>query len=129
LCFYLFISTRLDIKEITVIGPTPPGTGEIALTLSLTSLKLTSPSIFLLLKVFIPTSTIVAFSLTFSFPIRLWLPAATIRISHSSVPFIPVLRSNLLTLKPWDSIASAKGLPTRFDWPITPIILFLKDIS
>ena len=41
--FYLTVSTQLFINIAIVIGPTPPGTGVIALTLSTTSSKSTSP--------------------------------------------------------------------------------------
>ena len=74
-------------KHAIVIGPTPPGTGEIALTLSFTSLKLTSPTI-LLSTLFIQTSIIIESFLTQSPFIKFALPtAATIISAFLHSPF------------------------------------------
>ena len=55
-------------RQAIVMGPTPPGTGDIAIVLSLTSLNKTSPTNFDLfsfnLILFIPTSITIAPSFT-----------------------------------------------------------------
>ena len=67
------------------MGPTPPGTGEIALTLCSTSLNKTSPTNFdfssFILILLIPTSIIIAPSLTQSEFTNSGLPIAAIKIS------------------------------------------------
>ena len=71
------------------MGPTPPGTGAIAFTLSLTSSKLTSPTI-LSPYLFMPTSIIIEPSFTQSFFTNFATPTAAIKISafeHSSFKF------------------------------------------
>ena len=61
-------------------GETPPGTGVIALTLSLTSSKSTSPTI-LSATLFIPTSIIIESFFTQSPLTKFATPTATIKIS------------------------------------------------
>ena len=72
-------------RHAIVIGPTPPGTGDIALTLFSTSLNKTSPTSFdfssFILTLFIPTSIIIAPSFTQSLSTNSGYPIAAIRMS------------------------------------------------
>ena len=63
-----------------VIGPTPPGTGVIALTLFFTWSKQTSPTILSSTRV-VPTSMITAPSLTISAVTKSGFPIAATKIS------------------------------------------------
>src|SRR3990167_9665288 len=91
----LYASKRFSKREATVMGPAPPGTGEIALTIFETSTKLTSPTSLgelnkdcpcsTCLIAFIPTSITTWFLETCSLPIKFGLPAATTKISADLV--------------------------------------------
>ena len=115
---------KFKIKEITVIGPTPPGTGVIYDAFSLKLKKSKSPEILLLLRC-IPTSTSTTPSLTFEGKIGFMHPVATITTFELSMPSYGVNLSYFLTtLLKFDKYFD-KGLPTIFDCPIIDISLFL----
>ena len=73
-------STVFLNKQAIVIGPTPPGTGVIALATFETSLKSTSPTMPSVV-LFIPTSITIAFFFTQSPFTKLRFPTAAIIIS------------------------------------------------
>ena len=102
-----------------VIGPTPPGTGVIALVLLFNSSKFTSPTIFSP-TLFIPTSITIAFSLTQSFFTSFGTPTAAIKISalrHSFCKF-SVFECTIVTVQFYFNNNWAIGLPFRLDLPI-----------
>ena len=117
-------------KHAIVIGPTPPGTGVIALATFETSSKSTSPTIpeSVLLM---PTSITIAPFFTQSPLTNFGLPTAAIIISallHSSFKSF-VLECVIVTVQFSFYNNSAMGLPFKFDLPIITACLPLKLFS
>jgi hypothetical protein len=104
-----------------VIGPTPPGTGEIQAALGSTSSKRTSPTSPPSSLRWMPTSTTTAPSPTYSAPTISRLPAATMSTSARRVT------ADNSRVREWQSVtvafsrrsSCASGLPTRFERPTT----------
>ena|GEM_PF-6576825 len=110
------------------MGPTPPGTGEIALTFFDTESKSTSPTACPSIKVQ-PTSIMIDLSDTIEVLIKFGFPIADIMIS---APRVCSMRFSVLLLQQ-TTVAhlfismSDMGFPTIFDRPSTTI--FFPRIS
>ena len=116
-------------KQAIVIGPTPPGTGDMKLALSFTSSKLTSPTNLLLISPFtsssillIPTSMTIApflIQLTFNYSRFCQQRQLQYLIFYKSSSRSLVFEWAMVTVQ--DSLikSCAIGLPTIFDLPIT----------
>ncbi len=109
------------ISIAIVIGPTPPGTGVIALATSETSLYATSPQSFPFSSRFIPTSITIAPSLTISAVMNFALPTAATRMSarrQTSLRFFVLLWQIVTVPFSWRR-SIACGLPTILLLPTT----------
>src|SRR4030043_1544242 len=136
--------TVFNMSMVMVMGPTPPGTGVMALAFWLTDSKSTSPASILLPSAvlpisFTPTSMTTTPSLTMSPVMALGFPAATIRISAllvwKAISRVLVWQMVTVALAPgafWSSIL-AIGLPTMLLLPTTttsaPSILVPERIN
>ena len=115
------------------MGPTPPGTGVMAETISLTPSKSTSPQSLPSSPRFMPTSTMTAPGLTMSRVMSLALPMAGIRKSASRVtaPRSGVREWHTVTVAlpkgVWAASSMAMGLPTMLLRPTTTAFLPAGD--
>ena len=129
MCWFLYAFQVFSMRVATVIGPTPPGEGEIARTKFSRLSKSASPQNFPFSSIFEPTSIIIAFLLTISRVKNFGLPTAAITTSAILVIslrfFVWLLQ--LITVAPALIIMSAIGFPTIFDRP--RIATFLPLIS
>src|SRR5690606_35989335 len=107
-----------------VIGPIPPGTGEIPDATFDADSKSTSPTVFPFESFAIPTSITTAPGFRWEAPMRRGCPTATKR---KSACFVIEARSFVL-LWQWSTVAflwrrsCASGFPTMFDRPTTQAI-------
>ena len=110
---------------VIVIGPTPPGTGVIFISIFFTDSKSTSPYNFLSSHLLIPTSIMVTPSLMKSLLTNFALPIAAIKISAFFVISFKfyVFECAIVTVALFASISIDTGLPTKFDLPKTTTFL------
>ncbi|RNC81429.1 MAG: hypothetical protein ED559_06450 [Phycisphaera sp.] len=122
-------------RAATVIGPTPPGTGEIQPATWLTSSNATSPTVLVApsssLTRFTPTSTMIAPGLTMSALTSSGTPAAAIRMSAFRVSpgMSGVCTLQEITVASARIRSTARGLPTTLPAPTTTATLPLRSIS